>query len=109
MTYSIEFRKEVLRVKQTRGLSYEKTSQLFGVGASTILRWVKRVEPKNKRNRQPSKIDMQALVRDVHEQPDAYQYERAERFGVSASGIRWALKRLGMSCKKKPRAPQGRR
>jgi len=39
---------------------------------------------------------MQALARDVVEYPDSYQYERAERFGVSQRGIALALKRLGV-------------
>ena len=44
---------------------------------------------------------MQALARDVAEHTDSYQYERAERFGVSQRGIALALKRLGISYKKK--------
>ena len=41
------------------------------------------------------------LKKDVEENPDHFNYERAERFSVSESGIRNALKRLGVSRKKK--------
>jgi hypothetical protein len=43
--------------------------------------------------------DMEKLKLDVKLYPDAYQYERAERFGVSQRGIALALKRLGISYK----------
>ncbi|WP_407079486.1 IS630 transposase-related protein [Candidatus Regiella insecticola] len=43
---------------------------------------------------------MEALAQDVATYPDDYQYERAQRFGVSAQGIRHALKRLRVSRKK---------
>ena len=54
-----------------------------------------------KRNRPAQKIDMDALKKDVELNPDSFIYERAERFSVSNSGMRYALKRLGISRKKK--------
>ncbi|BAP57310.1 transposase [Thioploca ingrica] len=53
-----------------------------------------------KTNRSTTKIDMEALKRDVEQYPDAYQYERAKRLGVSRRGIGYALKRLEISRKK---------
>ena len=44
---------------------------------------------------------MDALKKDVELNPDSFIYERAERFSVSNSGMRYALKRLGISRKKK--------
>ena len=52
---------------------------------------------------------MEALAEDVKTYPDAYQYERANRLGVSSSGIGHALKRLGVSYKKNARPPEGGR
>nr|WP_243397259.1 IS630 transposase-related protein [Holospora curviuscula] len=46
------------------------------------------------------KIDMERLEHDIKMYPNAYQRERAERFGVSAVGILKALRRLGESYKK---------
>jgi hypothetical protein len=43
---------------------------------------------------------MTALARDVEEQPDAYQHERADRLGCSQRGISDALRRLRISRKK---------
>ena len=40
---------------------------------------------------------MQALVDDIKRYHDAYQYERAARFGVSKSVIQHALKRLDLA------------
>ncbi len=38
--------------------------------------------------------------------PDAYQYERAQRFGVHQNAIHVALKQLGVSYKKNTSTPQ---
>ena len=43
---------------------------------------------------------MEALRKDVEENPDHYQYERAKKFGVAQSTIFYALKRLAISTKK---------
>ena len=37
---------------------------------------------------------MEALKQDIETYPDAYQFERAKRLGVSSGGIFHALKRL---------------
>ncbi len=47
---------------------------------------------------------MVALARDVVAHPDAWQYERARRFGVSFQGINHVLRRLGVTCKKNAHA-----
>ena len=39
-------------------------------------------------------IDMAQCKLDLESNPDLYQYERTERFGVSKSAIWYALKRL---------------
>ena len=43
---------------------------------------------------------MGTLARDVEAYPDAYQYERAARLGVSVRCVGYALKHLGMTYKK---------
>ena len=100
MTYSIDFRKKVLSIKQRDQLSFDAVAERFGVGKATVFRWSKRIEAQRTRQKPATKIDMAALARDVEMYPDAYQYERAERFGVSQRGIGAALKRLGVSGKK---------
>ena len=64
------------------------------------------LEPQIHRYKPATKIDMKALKRDIEEHPDAYQYERAKRFGVTRYGIWHAMKRLGVSYKKNPKTSQ---
>nr|WP_307843725.1 IS630 transposase-related protein [Psychrobacter sp. CMS30] len=52
------------------------------------------------RNKPPTKIPNEALLKDVEQHPDDYLYERARRFNCSKSGMHNALKRLGISQKK---------
>lgn len=101
MTYSIDFRRKVLLIKEREELTFEAIAERFGVGKASVFRWSKHIEAQRTRKKPATTIDMVALARDVERYPDAYQYERAERFGVSQRGIGAALKRLGISWKKK--------
>jgi transposase len=100
MTYSLDFRKKVLKIRVEEGLSIEEVAIRFGVGKASVMRWLIDIEPKKKRNKPATKIDMEALKKDVEANPDSYQYERAARFNVSKTGIRSALIRLKLSYKK---------
>ena len=100
MTYSIDFRRKILEIKERDGLSFEQAAVFFGVGKSSVQRWTERLEPCPSRNKPATKIDMEQLAQDVALYPDAYQYERAERLGCSQRGIGEALKRLSISRKK---------
>lgn len=110
MTYSLDFRRKVLAVREEEGLTIAEVAERFCVGVASVVRWINRVEPCLTRNKPATKIDRIKLARDVREHPDAYQAERAARLGVSEKGIGHALRRMGISYKKKPAAPQsGRR
>ena len=100
MAYSLDFRKQVFKVKQKEKLTFEQTSDRFSIPIRTLFRWQNRIEPKTKRDKPSTKIDMEALAKDVKDNPDLYQYERAKAFGVSQSAIFYALKRLKISYKK---------
>jgi transposase len=106
MTYPLSFRKKVLDIKKKEGLSYDAVAIRFGISKTTVFRWSKRLEPKVSRNRKATKIDMDALRRDIEKYPDSYCHERARRFGVSRTGIRDAQRRLGVSYKKNPKASE---
>jgi transposase len=103
--YPLNFRKKIFHEKESLGLTFEETSKRFCIGLRTLHTWQRNskigVNPKLKRERKTSKIDMEALSKDVDENPDSYQKERARKFGVSKSGIFSALKLLKKSCKKK--------
>mgnify|MGYP000134892872 CR=1 FL=1 len=102
MTYSAQFRKKLLGVMEKEKLTLEEAAKRFDVGSASISRWKLNPEPTNTRNRPAQKIDMDRLKKDVELNPDSFVYERAARFAMSESGIRYALKRLGISRKKKP-------
>jgi transposase len=101
MTYSTDLRRKVLDIKEQENLTIAEAAKRFGIGTANFSRWKKSLEPKRTRNKPATKIDMEALQRDVELHPDAYHHERAQRFGVTEGGIRKALKRLGISYKKK--------
>jgi transposase len=101
MTYSLDFRKKVLAVKERDNLSFEEIALRFDIGSkNTVFRWTKQLEPCTTRNKPATKINMDDLICDVELYPDAYQYERAQRLNVSKSCIHVALKRLNISYKK---------
>jgi transposase len=100
MSYSLDFRKQVFKVKQKESLTFQETSDRFGIPIRTLFRWQGRIVPKTKRNKPSTKVNMEALQKDVEANPDHYQYERAKKFGVGQSTIYYALKRLNISNKK---------
>ena len=109
MSYSIDFRRKVLRIRDRDRLSFAKVAKRFDVGVHTVYRWSKNISPKTNRNRPTSKIDMEAFKQDVEIHPDSYLHERAERFGVTAMGIWHAIKRLGVTYKKNPKTSKSQR
>lgn len=107
MTYPINFRKKILKIKDKEGLSYLEVAKRFGISKAAIFRWSKNLTPQKHRNRKWSKIDAEELKKDIEEYPDSYCYERAARLGVSATGIRDAQYRLGITYKKNSKSPKG--
>ena len=89
MTYSADFRAQVIKSVEQQGIS-----------KATLQNWLKDPIIKLTRHKPPSKIPNDALLKDVEQYPDDYMYERAQRFDCSKSGIEAALKRLGISQKK---------
>lgn len=100
MAYSLDFRRQVFKVKQKEKLTFQELSDRFDIPIRTLFRWQRCIEPKLKRNKPATKVDMKALAQDVKDHPDLYQYERAKKFGVSQSAIFYALQRLEISVKK---------
>jgi len=107
MTYPLKFRQKVFAVKEKNGLTYEQTSERFDVSIRTLFRWELNLEPKKTRNR-ASKIDMTLLEEDLLEYSDDYLWERAKRFNVAKSTMFYAIKRLGITCKKNTKSSQSK-
>lgn len=108
MTYSIDFRKKVLQIRKAQGLSILKTSELFKISPTSIVKWSKNILSKVGRNKPATKIDMEALKNDIKENPDSYHYERATRLGVSTRTVGYALKRLQVTYKKNLESSKGK-
>lgn len=105
--YNLHFIKKVL--KQRESLSIQKLADKYDLSTRTIQNWIQGKLPLGKRNRPNTKLDLDELIEDVKLYPDAYQYKRAERLGVSESCIWKNLKKLGVSYKKSPKTSQSRR
>lgn len=100
MTYPAQFRQKLISVMEREKLTIDKAAIRFDVGSASVSRWKTNPEPQKTRNKPATKINMEALKIDVENHPDSFLSERAERFSVSISGVRYALKRLGISHKK---------
>jgi transposase len=104
MSYDIKFRQKAISYWQ-EGHSKQETAAVFGVGTTTLQTWKSQLNetgslaPK-KRKETWRKIDPVKLREFVAENPDAYQHEIAEAFGVRLFAIQKALKRLGITRKK---------
>ena len=109
MAYPACFRKKVLTYRKKHNATIQATAEYFKIGTASVSRWVHKQEPAKTRTKNPTKITDKALSKDVKKYPDAFQYERAMRLGVSESGIYHALKRLKISYKKNSATSKGRR
>lgn len=109
MTYSLDFRKKVLLVRSKENLSFAQVAKRFNVSVNSVFLWSKNLKPKRTKRRPAIKIYTEALLGDVKKYPDAFNYERAHRLNVSASGVCRAMKRLRISYKKNTQPPQGLR
>lgn len=107
MTYSIDFRRKVLSVREKEDLTIAQVAARFCVGVASVVRWLKEIEPREHGYRR-RKVDMEALARDVEAYPDAYQSERAARFGVHQNAICHGLKKLEVTYKKNTASSQSR-
>ncbi|SUO95931.1 IS630 transposase-related protein [Suttonella ornithocola] len=99
MAYSSDYRQMIL-TKLKEGASFRELAEEYQLSPTTIQRWKKNPERK-KRVFKPLKIDNELLKADVKAYPDDYQWERAQRFGCSQKSISRALKRIGMTLKKR--------
>jgi len=100
MSYSLDFRQRVLAYKEKQMLTFQQTSEHFDIGIRTLFRWSKNITPCLTRNKPPTKVDTDKLLKDIEKYPDDYQWERAKRLNVGQPAIHYALKRLKITYKK---------
>ena len=100
MGYSLDFRQRVMADKESKKLTFQETSDKYNVSMRTLFRWSDEIEPRNFRDKPATKVDEYALLKDIENFPDAYQFERAKRLSVTQPAIHYALKRLNITYKK---------
>lgn len=100
MTYSLDFRKKVLEVREREGLSMREVADHFSIGVATVMRWSQKLVPLRTRNVTPSKLPLHILQADCEQYPDSYHYERAQRLGVGKSTVWQAMRKLNLTYKK---------
>jgi len=113
--YSQDLRDRVMAARD-RGMPTRRVAELFSVSAS----WVRRVMQRRREHGETSprpcggvtvvKVDLDRLRQLVAKQPDATTRELHERLGVdcSVSAVDVALRRLGLSYKKRLCTPRSR-
>ena len=69
MTYSLDFRRKVLKVKEEEKLTFVSTAERFGIGKNTVLLWSKNIEPKKNQDKPATKVDMEALKKRYRNLP----------------------------------------
>lgn len=100
MGYSKDFKDKVIEIMARDKLSIRQAAQHFNVSTRTIQLWQKSTERKPIPGR-PAKITEAQILADIEKYPDDYQYERAERLGVSTHAVFNALHKAGISRKKR--------
>ncbi|MDR2928373.1 MAG: IS630 transposase-related protein, partial [Cytophagaceae bacterium] len=71
MSYSLDFRRYVFKIKERNSLTFRQTGERFGVPIRTLFQWKNRIEPKLHHNKPDTKIDMEALQKHVEASPDS--------------------------------------
>ncbi len=105
MSYSRDLRERAVKYYMS-GYTLKETSEVFEVGINTISQWVKKYKEtgdlSNKPlNRRFKKIDPEKLILFVEKNPDAFLKEIAEEFKCSIEAVRKAMKKLGITKKKR--------
>ena len=55
MGYTLDFRKKALEIRKKENLSIAETARRFGVGRSSIIRWINNIKPCTTRNKPATK------------------------------------------------------
>lgn len=107
MAYSEDLRKKVIEYLGN-GHSQREAQEVFGICLDTVNRWNQKYQKTGEVKDTPprrrfKKLDPEALRAYIHKHPDAYLSEIAEEFGCSETAVSKALKKLGITRKKRPR------
>ena len=90
------------------GNTWEKARETFKISMTAINSWRQKYKKTGEIKDEPprrkafKKLDPEKLKAYVKEHPDAYLKEIGEAFGCSDTAVQKALKRLGITRKKRP-------
>ena len=106
--YSVDLREKVLLYLE-KNHDKNAASSIFQVGIATIYRWVARKKEKGtleplRRKYAYKRIDDEKLIEYVKAHPDHFLSEIANHFGLTPQAIFYAIKRLKITRKKRPRS-----
>lgn len=106
-SYSVPLREAAIAQLESE-VSLEKVSEIFRVSIRTLQRWKSQkkslghVSPKVSQGlKNHTKINYEALKAQIKQTPDATLHNLGERFKVTEQAIFYALKKLGITRKKK--------
>ena len=104
--YSLDLRKKVIRYLES-GKSQRQASTVFGISKTTVNIWY--VRYKREGNLSPRKrlgskasIHPEEFIKYVNDNSNATSADISKQFSISPSGVRYWLKKLNFSYKKKP-------
>lgn len=102
--YQEDLRRKIVEYAQKGGRKSE-VAKIFGVGEKTVYRYLALwkegdLKPKKMVGKW-KKIDPELLRQDVEENSEATLEERAKKFGTCHQAIWKALRKIGMTLKKK--------
>ena len=106
MAYSTDLREKALDYYgQCNNIS--QVASAYGISRHTLYRWIRLKEQTGSlkhrvTGQNAAKLDMFKLAQYVEQHPDAYLYEIAREFDCTASAVLYALRRLGITRKKRP-------
>jgi len=103
MGYSKDFKECAVRYKRDNH-TYEEVKSIFKIAKSTLYDWEKEYSagfPDKPKRTCEKKIKKEALKKALEERPDSELAELAEPFECSAQAVFYALKRMGITRKKR--------
>lgn len=106
MSYDIRYRKRAIEYRE-EGHTQAESCEVFKISRTTLKkRWIKKYKETGDlrdlpARRKHKKIDPEKLKAYVSAHPDAYQHEMAKEFSCSRKAIWQALRKHGITLKKR--------
>ena len=111
--YSKEFKERVIKYRIEKHHTIEGTSKTYEIGTTTVKRWVKEYQINgsirseyDSSTRKYKKINPEELKKYIKENNDKYLKEIAEIFSCSIAGIKYVMKKLKITRKKRQKVTE---